>query len=226
LRAAEDIVVHAGGVKLDGSLSVPRHAGGIVLFAHRGGSSRYSPRNAYVADALHDAGLATLLLSLLTPREEQEDRFTYRLRFDVTLLARRLILATDWLRACSMTRYLPVGYFGASTGAAAAMLAAAQKPRDVLAIVSRGGRPDLAGSALRRVRAPTLFLVGGADELVLELNQAVYDMLGAEKELRVVDGAGHLFEEPGALDEVARLTTRWLTRHLGASASASASART
>jgi putative phosphoribosyl transferase len=214
VRAAEDIVLHAGRDKLDGSLSLPRGASGIVLFAHRGGSSRFSPRNAYVADAFHEAGVATLLLNLLTAREEQEDQWTFRLRFDVELLARRLVAAIDWLKSCSMARYLPIGLFGASTGAAAAMVAASARPRDVRAIVSRGGRPDLARSALRRVRAPTLFIVGGNDELVLELNHAVHDLLAAEKELHVVGGAGHLFEEPGTLDEVSALATRWMKRHL------------
>ncbi len=171
MRAPEEVVVHAGGVKLEGSLSVPRHARGVVLFAHRSGSSRHSPRNAYIADEMHEAGLATLLVNLLTTREDLEDQWTSRLRFDIALLSRRLAGAVEQLRTWTVTRRLPLGCLGASTGAAAVMVAAALKPRDIHAVVSRGGRPDLAGKTLRYVRAPTLLLVGGDDELVLELNQ-------------------------------------------------------
>src|SRR5581483_10961082 len=192
-------------VTLDGELAIPDGAAGLVLFAHGSGSSRKSPRNRAVAARLHESRLATLLFDLLTPREERYDAVTGELRFDIALLAARLEGATDWLRRRLETAQLPLGYFGSSTGAAAALEAAARKHEVVRAVVSRGGRPDLAGDALTRVRAPTLLVVGGADAEVLELNRHALRRLLAPAQLVVVPGAAHLFEEPGALDEVARL---------------------
>jgi dienelactone hydrolase len=209
-----EVRVATAGVELDGVLAVPETAHGVVLFAHGSGSSRHSPRNQHVARVLRQAGLGTLLMDLLTPDEESVDQYTRHLRFDVELLALRLIGATDWLRHSPATCELAVGYFGASTGAAAALLAAAERPDVVRAVVSRGGRPDLAGPALMRVHAPTLLIVGGADAAVIDLNERAMDLLGFEKELHVIRGATHLFEEPGALDEVARLAAEWFVRHL------------
>jgi len=186
----------------------------VVLFAHGSGSSRHSPRNQYVARVLRQAGLGTLLIDLLTADEESVDQYTRHLRFDIELLALRLIGTTDWLRQHPLTDELPIGYFGASTGAGAALLAAADRPDVVRAVVSRGGRPDLAGPALLRVHAPTLLIVGGADAPVIDLNERALELLGGEKELRIVPGATHLFEEPGALEEVARLAADWFARHL------------
>ena len=206
--------VQAGPVELEGNLSVPEEAGGVVLFAHGSGSGRNSPRSRHVALALGEAGLATLLIDLLTPDEEEADLRTGHLRFDVGLLARRLAGATDWLGQNPDTRDLPVGYFGASTGAGAALVAAAERPREVGAVVSRGGRPDLAGEALPLVEAPTLLIVGGDDEPVIRTNEEALGRLRAEKRLEILPGAGHLFEEPGMLDEVARLAAGWFTRHL------------
>jgi pimeloyl-ACP methyl ester carboxylesterase len=208
--------IPANGEVLEGNLALPAHCAGLVLFAHGSGSSRWSPRNRHVAQVLQQAGLGTLLFDLLTAAEEAEDVRTARLRFDIPLLARRLLAATAWVRADTRTRHLPVGYFGASTGAAAALVAAAQRPEDVAAIVSRGGRPDLAADVLERVRAPTLLIVGGRDLAVLELNRQALAALQADSELAIVPGAGHLFEEPGALDEVARLAVGWFRRHLRA----------
>jgi dienelactone hydrolase len=200
---------------LEGNLSIPPGAQGIVLFAHGSGSSRHSPRNRYVARELQRAGLATLLLDLLTVREETVDATTGHLRFDIGLLAERLTAATTWLGDGPETRHLSLGLFGASTGAGGALVAAAERPEDIRAVVSRGGRPDLAGPALSRVRAPTLLIVGGEDVPVIGLNEAALARLAAaEKELVIVPGATHLFEEPGALEEVARLATGWFTRHL------------
>ncbi|HZU06357.1 MAG TPA: dienelactone hydrolase family protein [Chloroflexota bacterium] len=211
----QTVAIPADAVALAGDLAVPAGAQGVVLFAHGSGSSRFSPRNRHVAKVLRQAGLATLLMDLLTPEEETLDARTAQLRFDIELLARRLVAATDWLRAQPATQGLRLGYFGASTGAAAALVAAAERPAVVDAIVSRGGRPDLAGQALRRVRAPTLLIVGGRDTVVLQLNQAALRELGAaETRLVIVPGAGHLFEEPGALDEVARLAADWFMQHL------------
>ena len=211
------VEVAAGPVRLEGNLVVPDGARGIVLFAHGSGSGRHSPRNRYVAGVLQDAGLATLLIDLLTAEEEAIDERTRHLRFDIGLLAGRLIGATDWLAQRPETRELAIGYFGASTGAAAALVAAAERPRVVRAVVSRGGRPDLAGAALARVRAPTLLIVGGDDTQVIELNRQALAQLGAaEKELVIVPGATHLFEEPGTLEEVARLAAAWFARHLAA----------
>jgi len=199
---------------LEGDLVVPDGALGIVVFAHGSGSSRHSPRNRQVAAALNEAGIGTLLVDLLTPAEEQLDLLTREHRFDIGLLARRVIATLDWLRF-GPAASLPIGLFGASTGAAAALVAAAVRPDDVAAIVSRGGRPDLAGNALRRVQAPTLLIVGGADVQVLELNRRALELLSApEKRLEIVPGATHLFEEPGALEQVAKLATAWFQRHL------------
>ena len=210
-RAVE---VPAGPVELAGNLCVPEEAGGVVLFAHGSGSGRHSPRNRHVARVLGEAGLATLLIDLLTPDEEEADRESGHLRFDVGLLARRLAGATHWLRQNPDTRDLPVGYFGASTGAGAALVAAAERPREVGAVVSRGGRPDLAGDTLPLVEAPTLLIVGSDDEPVIRMNEEALGRLRAEKRLEIVPGAGHLFEEPGTLEEVARLAAGWFTRHL------------
>jgi dienelactone hydrolase len=206
--------VSAGPVTLEGNLSLPKEAGGIVLFAHGSGSSRHSPRNRYVARLLNDAKLATLLVDLLTSDEEAIDMRTGHLRFNIGLLAERLVAVTDWLTEQPNTRHLRIGYFGASTGAGAALVAAAERPAAVDAVVSRGGRPDLAGPALPRVRAPTLLIVGGNDFQVIELNRAAFALLRAEKQLVIVPGATHLFEEPGALDEVARLAREWFNRYL------------
>ncbi len=208
------IQVPAGSVTLEGNLTLPEQSRGIVLFAHGSGSSRHSPRNRYVARLLNEAKLATLLIDLLTLHEEVIDSRTAQLRFDIDLLAERLVDATDWLTQFPDTKDLRIGYFGASTGAAAALAAAALRPDPVGAIVSRGGRPDLAGAALIRVRAPTLLIVGENDEQVIQLNRAALAQLRCEKQLVIVPGATHLFEEPGALDVVARLARDWFERHL------------
>jgi putative phosphoribosyl transferase len=206
--------VAAGRVVLEGNLSLPEGARGTVLFAHGSGSSRFSPRNRYVAQLLNQAKLATLLVDLLSPEEEAVDLRTAQLRFNIGLLAERLVGVTDWLVQQPDMRPLRIGYFGASTGAAAALVAAAERPEIVHAVVSRGGRPDLSGPALARVEAPTLLIVGGNDPLVSELNRAALAQLRCEKRLVVVPGAAHLFEEPGALDEVGRLARQWFERHL------------
>lgn len=202
------------GATVHGDLAVPDRAAGLVVFAHGSGSSRHSGRNRAVAAALRSRGLGTLLMDLLTPAEEQVDLRTRHLRFDVGLLAGRLVGAARWLAARPATAGLRLGYFGASTGAAAALLAAAAAPAGVGAVVSRGGRPDLAGDALARVRAPTLLIVGSLDGVVVDLNRQAYERLGSERCLSIVDGAGHLFEEPGTLDEVARLAGDWFATHL------------
>jgi putative phosphoribosyl transferase len=209
-----EVRIEVGDVVLAGDLVTPEDAIGVVVFAHGSGSSRHSPRNRFVAKTLNGARIGTLLIDLLTREEEVYDRATGELRFDVALLANRLIAAIDWLRA-GPAASLRLGLFGASTGAAAALVAAAERPDDIAAIVSRGGRPDLAAGALPRVRAPTLLIVGSLDRLVLELNQQALEQLPAEKQLVVVTGATHLFEEPGALEEVARLATEWFSRHFG-----------
>jgi putative phosphoribosyl transferase len=211
-----EVSVSAGAVTLNGDLNLPEDAYGIVLFAHGSGSSRLSPRNRRVAEYLNESHLATLLVDLLTPQEEAVDIHTGHLRFDINLLAERLVAATDWIVREPTTSRLPVGYFGASTGAAAALVAAAKRPRMVAAVVSRGGRPDLAGHYLSRVEAPTLLIVGGNDPLVLELNRAALDELRCEKRLEVVPRATHLFEEPGTLDDVARLAREWFESHFSA----------
>jgi dienelactone hydrolase len=209
------VVVEAGPVKLGGDLSVPEGARGVVLFAHGSGSSRHSSRNRRVARALQQAGLATLLMDLLTADEEAVDARTAHLRFDIGLLAERVVGATRWLARSREAGGLAVGYFGASTGAGAALVAAAELPGTVGAVVSRGGRPDLAGPNLARVQAPTLLIVGGNDTPVIGLNRHALGLLGVrDKDLVIVPGATHLFEEPGTLDEVARLASDWFTRHL------------
>ena len=210
-----EVRVSAGPVTLEGSLGIPNSAGGVVLFAHGSGSGRHSPRNRYVARVLREANLATLLIDLLTEDEEEVDLRTTRLRFDIGLLARRLVGATDWLVQNPDTEQLRIGYFGASTGAGAALVAAAERPDEVGAIVSRGGRPDLAGDALPLVKAPTVLIVGGNDEPVIGMNEEALARMRAVKRLQIVPGASHLFEEPGALEEVARLATVWFARHLG-----------
>jgi len=211
----EAVHLSLGAVTLTGDLGISEKSRGVVLFAHGSGSSRHSPRNRFVADQLRAAGLATLLLDLLTEEEETEDQDSGHLRFDISLLAERLIGATDWLAQDERTARLPVGYFGASTGGGAALMAAPRRPNRVAAVVSRGGRPDLAREALPAVRAPTLLLVGGEDEPVIRLNQEAFNRLGAPiKQLVLIPGASHLFEETGKLEEVARLATEWFTRHL------------
>jgi putative phosphoribosyl transferase len=209
-RRSDTTDVRISPIGLDGILGRPRPAGGIVLFAHGSGSGRFSPRNNYVAGALRSAGLATLLFDLLTEKEAADRRNV----FDIELLAERLALATAWVGQQEGTKSLPIGYFGASTGAAAALVAAARASEDVGAIVSRGGRPDMAGPVLGEVRAPTLLIVGGHDVGVLELNEQAFARLQCEKSLEIVPGATHLFEEPGALDQVIDLARQWFTRHL------------
>ncbi|MCS3928933.1 pimeloyl-ACP methyl ester carboxylesterase [Bradyrhizobium elkanii] len=212
---AEQLVsVPAASVTLDGNLTIPADARAMALFAHGSGSSRHSPRNRHVARVLNEAKLATLLIDLLTLHEEVVDSSTAHMRFDICLLAERLVDTTDWLTQFPDTKNFPIGYFGASTGAAAALTAAAIRPDPVGAIVSRGGRPDLAGAALTRVRAPTLLIVGEDDKQVLELNRSALAQLRCETQLAIVPAATHLFEEPGALDEVARLARAWFKRYL------------
>lgn len=209
-----ELVVETGSVQLEATLELPDGAGAVVVFAHGSGSSRHSPRNRYVAGQLTEGGLGTLLFDLLTPQEEEAERETRHLRFDVGLLAKRLAEVTTWLRSRPETRGLETGYFGASTGAAAALRAATRIPGAVGAIVSRGGRPDLAADALPHVRVPTLLLVGGNDPTVLELNRQAFEQLDGPKSLEVIPGAGHLFEEPGALQAVARLARDWFVQYL------------
>ena len=212
-REEPDRIVHipVNRVKLEGSLIIPSKARGVVLFAHGSGSSRHSPRNNFVAQTLQSAGIGTLLMDLLTRQEDA----VYETRFDIDLLTWRLERVTQWLMAQPQIRSLDIGYFGASTGAAAALNAAAILGTSIGAVVSRGGRPDLAMSALPQVQSPTLLIVGGLDDVVIELNRQAYEQLKAKKQLAVVPGATHLFEEPGALQEVARLAARWFTQHLG-----------
>jgi dienelactone hydrolase len=211
-----EILIPVGDETIAGALVIPTHAHGIVLFAHGSGSSRHSPRNRFVAEELQKAGLATLLMDLLTSAEERLDEMTEGgLRFDIGLLAGRLEAASDWVRTNPSTHNLSLGYFGASTGAAAALVAAAAEWRGkVRAVVSRGGRPDLAREALGVVRAPTLLIVGGDDRVVIGLNRQALDILVCEKRLEIVPGATHLFEEPGTLERVAALAVDWFLRHL------------
>ena len=209
-----DVTVQTGKVNLEGNLACPEGAHAIVGFAHGSGSSRHSPRNRFVAETLNHAGLATLLFDLLTPDEERIDMQTRKLRFDIDLLSDRLTGAVDWLGSQTATRGFRVGLFGASTGAAAALITAARRPKVVGAVVSRGGRPDLAGDALPQVIAPTLLIVGGEDTQVIALNRTASGLLQGEQRLAIVSGATHLFEEPGALDEVARLARDWFVQHL------------
>jgi putative phosphoribosyl transferase len=219
-EAGKEVRIPVGSVSLEGSL-VPDSTVGIVLFADGSGSSRQSPRNRFVARALEDGGLGTLLMDLLTPAEDEIDFRTGELRFNIELLSDRVIAAVDWVREQPATEGLEIGLFGASTGAAAALVAAAERPDEVCAVVSRGGRPDLAGAELARVRVATLLIVGENDLPVLELNREALQEIRAEKKLEIVAGATHLFEEPGALAEVARLAREWFETHLrkaGASA--------
>ena len=212
MTAAIDVPIAADGVTLEGTLSIPGQPRGVVLFAHGSGSSRFSPRNGAVAGVLHEHRFATLLLDLLTPEEERVDAYTAHLRFDVGMLARRLVAAVDWLSRTPDTAYLPVGFFGASTGAASALITAVQRPEIVTAVVSRGGRPDLAGPSLAAVRAPTLLLVGGNDIPVIELNRRAMAQMRTEVRLEIVPGATHLFEEPGTLDVVSAHAAAWFGR--------------
>jgi putative phosphoribosyl transferase len=207
-----EVEIPAEDVSLAGDLAIPEGSRGVVLFAHGTGSGRHSPRNRFVAQVLQAAGLATLLPDLLTEDEERADLRTGHLRFDIELLASRLAAAAEWLGREPATAQLPVGYFGASTGAAAALVAAAERP--VAAVVSRGGRPDLAGDALERVSAPTLLIVGSLDAPVIDMNKEALVRLSCEKQMRIVEGATHLFEEPGALEEVAALAREWFRSHV------------
>jgi dienelactone hydrolase len=210
----ESLQIPIPGVVLDADVVVPEQARGVVLFAHGSGSSRHSPRNRYVAAELQAAGLATVLADLLTPAEEAQDAWTGELRFNIGLLATRMAALTDWAVADERTAGLGVGLFGASTGAAAALVAAAVRPDVVQAVVSRGGRPDLAGEYLGRVRLPTLLIVGGEDTAVIELNREAMSRLAGETRLEIVPGASHLFEEPGTLEQVAHLARDWFVLHL------------
>ena len=209
-----EVQIHAGRAVLPGNLNIPENASALVLFAHGSGSSRHSPRNQFVARTLNEAGLATLLFDLLTPEEEAIDMQTREHRFNIDLLSVRLWHATNWANQQEQTSNLGLGYFGSSTGAAAALMAAVDAPRDIYAVVSRGGRPDLAGEALPKVKAPTLLIVGGNDGIVIELNEQARDKMRCEVKLEIIPGATHLFEEPGALEKVAQLASQWFSRHL------------
>jgi len=211
-----EVRIPAGRVTLDGNLTIVDAATAIVLFVHGSGSSRHSPRNQFVARTLNNAGLATLLFDLLTAEEEGIDARTAELRFNIELLGERLVHATKWAKQQEQTRNLRIGYFGSSTGGAAALVAAAEIPQDVGAVVSRGGRPDLAGKALPKVQAPTLLIVGGRDDIVIELNEQARDQMRCEVKLEIVPGATHLFEEPGALERVAELASDWFLLHVAA----------
>jgi len=208
-----EVTIAAGAVRLNGELVILPEAKGIVLFAHGSGSSRHSPRNQFVARALREAGMGTLLFDLLTVEEEEEERRTRHLRFDIPLLADRLVEATRWLDKQPTKGRVALGYFGASTGAAAALVAAAELGGRINAVVSRGGRPDLAGAALEQVTAPTLLIVGGDDTEVITLNEEAYARLRCEKQIKIIPGASHLFEEPGALEQVSRLASEWFSAY-------------
>ncbi|QSR87121.1 dienelactone hydrolase family protein [Candidatus Methylacidiphilum infernorum] len=209
----EEVNVIIGDLALPGTLEIPPGARGIVLFAHGSGSSRFSPRNQFVARKLREKGSATLLFDLLTSDEEAEDEFSGIYRFDIGLLAQRLVGAAHWLKIQRLTRSFSIGFFGSSTGGGAALVAAAELGEKVKAVVSRGGRPDLAGESLSKVKSPTLLIVGGLDEFVLRINEQALDLLRCEKELVVISGASHLFEEPGTLDQVANVAADWFSRH-------------
>ena len=209
-----DVQISTERAVLSGNLTIPENAKALVLFAHGSGSSRHSPRNQFVARTLNRAGLGTLLFDLLTPEEEALDIHTREHRFNIALLAKRLVHATKWTRQQEETRDLHIGYFGSSTGGAAALVAAAELRQDVGAVVSRGGRPDLAGAALPIVEAPTLLLVGGNDDIVVGLNEMARDQMRCEVKLEIIPGATHLFEEPGALEKVAKLASDWFSLHL------------
>jgi dienelactone hydrolase len=210
----QKVHIPSGEVILEGELQIPGAAKGIVLFAHGSGSSRFSPRNQYVARVIRDAGIGTLLFDLLTREEEAIDLKTRHLRFDICLLARRLVDASNWIAERSETKHLRAGYFGSSTGGGAALVAASEIGDEIGAVVSRGGRPDMAGEALTRVVSPTLLIVGGLDQVVIQLNEEAYRKLRCKKELKIVPGATHLFEEPGKLEEVARLAAEWFRHYL------------
>jgi dienelactone hydrolase len=214
VAVAHALRIPVAGVLLEADVTVPEQARGVVVFAHGSGSSRHSPRNRYIAGELQAAGLGTVLADLLTEQEEQLDARTGELRFDISLLAVRVIALTDWVAEYEQTTGLTVGLFGASTGAAAALVAAAARPERVGAVVSRGGRPDLAGEFLHLVRAPTLLIVGGNDEVVINLNRRAMQKLSVETRLAIVRGATHLFAEPGTLEQVAELTRDWFVVHL------------
>jgi putative phosphoribosyl transferase len=209
-----EVQIQAGRVVLTGNLHILDGAAALVLFAHGSGSSRHSPRNQFVARTLNEAGLATLLFDLLTHEEEAIDTQTRELRFNINLLAERLVHATKWAKQQPQTRDLRIGYFGSSTGGTAALVAAVEIPQDVGAVVSRGGRPDLAGEALPKVQAPTLLIVGGNDDIVIELNEQARDRMQCEVKLAIIPGATHLFEEPGTLGKVAKLASDWFVAHL------------
>jgi putative phosphoribosyl transferase len=211
-----EVQIPAGRAVLSGNLTIPENAMALVLFAHGSGSSRHSPRNQFVARTLNRAGLGTLLFDLLTPEEEALDIYTREHRFNISLLAERLVRATKWAGQQEETRDKRIGYFGSSTGGAAALVAAAELPPDVGAVVSRGGRPDLAGDALPRVQAPTLLIVGGNDDIVIELNEMARVQMRCEVKLEIIPGATHLFEEAGALERVAKLASDWFSLHIGA----------
>jgi pimeloyl-ACP methyl ester carboxylesterase len=210
----QKVHIPSGEVILEGELQIPGAAKGIVLFAHGSGSSRFSPRNQYVARVIREAGIGTLLFDLLTREEEAIDLKTRHLRFDICLLARRLVDASNWIAERSETKHLRAGYFGSSTGGGAALVAASEIGDEIGAVVSRGGRPDMAGEALTRVVSPTLLIVGGLDQVVIQLNEEAYRRLRCKKELKIVPGATHLFEEPGKLEEVARLAAEWFRHYL------------
>jgi putative phosphoribosyl transferase len=209
-----EVQIPADGAVLPGSLTIPENSKALVLFAHGSGSSRHSPRNQFVARTLNRASLGTLLFDLLTPEEEALDINTREHRFNIGLLAERLVHATKWARQQKETRDLSIGYFGSSTGGAAALVAAAELPEEAGAVISRGGRPDLAGVALPSVKAPTLLIVGGNDDIVIELNEMARDQMRCEVKLEIIPGATHLFEEPGALEQVAKLASDWFVKHL------------
>ena len=211
-----EVHIAAGRATLEGNLAIADGATALLLFAHGSGSSRHSPRNQFVARTLNNAGLATLLFDLLTPEEEAIDLRTGEHRFNIGLLAERLVHATKWAKQQEQTRDLPIGYFGSSTGGGAALVAAAEIPQNVGAVVSRGGRPDLAGEALPKVQAPTLLIVGGNDDIVIDLNEQARDRMRSEVKLEIIPGATHLFEEPGALEKVAQLASHWFVNHMGA----------
>jgi len=210
----DEVRIQAEHAVLSGNLTIPENAIALVLFAHGSGSSRHSPRNRFVARTLNDARLGTLLFDLLTREEEAFDLYTREHRFNIALLAQRLVHATKWAKQQEETRDLRMGYFGSSTGGAAALVAATELPQDIGAVVSRGGRPDLAGDALPKVEATTLLIVGGNDDIVIELNEMARDQMKCEVKLEIVPGASHLFEEPGALEKVAELASDWFVSHL------------
>jgi putative phosphoribosyl transferase len=214
LREENSVKIRIGSAIIEGNLQVPEGAEGVVIFAHGSGSGRFSPRNRFVAAELNKVGLATLLIDLLTAEEEDKDQFTGEFRFNITLLADRLVGAVEWLKKHDETKHLHIGVFGASTGSAAALIAAARLPTDVRAVVSRGGRPDLAMGHITEVTAPTLLIVGGTDEAVILLNKRAMELMGSEKRLEIIPGASHLFEEPGTLKKVAKFAAEWFIGHL------------